>query len=129
VIFIYPVLNAETRSARIRVTLANPGLRLKIQMAVEGSITITYEKSLAIPASAVVRTGEKNVVWVKRDDGMFYPREVVLDYRDADNYYVVRSGLEEGDEIVASGTFLVDSERQLNMYSTMSEMDHGKTQK
>lgn len=125
VIFIYPVLNPETRSARIRVSLANPGLKLKIQMAVEGDMLLYSEKSLAIPASAIVRTGEKNLVWVKRKDGMFHPQEVVLDYRDADDYYVVRSGLSEGDEIATSGTFLIDSERQLNMYSSMPGMEHG----
>ncbi len=125
VIFIYPVLNAETRTARIRVSLVNPGLKLKIQMAVVGNILLYSEKSLAVPASAIVRTGEKSIVWVKRKDGMFYPQEVLLDYRDADDYYVVRGGLEEGDEVAASGTFLIDSERQLKMYSSMPGMDHG----
>lgn len=122
VIFIYPVLNAQTRTARVRVALANPGGRLKIQMAVEGNMLLYAEKSLAIPASAIVRTGTKNIVWVRKKDGMFYPQEVVLGYRDAGDNYVVRGGLEEGDEIAASGTFLIDSERQLKMNSPMPGM-------
>lgn len=125
VIFIYPVLNAETRSARIRVALANSGMKLKIQMAVEGTITLESENSLAIPASAVVRTGDETIVWVKHDDNMFHPQQVVLGYRDDSDHYVVLSGLKEGDEVAASGTFLIDSERQLNMYSSMPGMEHG----
>ena len=93
-------------------------------MAVEGDILLYSEKTIAVPASAIVRTGEKNIVWVKREDGMFYPQEVVVDYRDAEDYYVVRAGLKEGDQIAISGTFLMDSERQLKMYAPMQGMDH-----
>ncbi len=125
VIFIYPVVNAETRTARVRVSLPNSGGRLKIQMSVEGDMLLHSEKALAIPASAIIQTGKKSIVWVKQSDGMFYPREVVLAYRDADDYYLVRGGLEEGEEIAISGTFLIDSERQLKMYAPMPGMDHG----
>jgi Cu(I)/Ag(I) efflux system membrane fusion protein len=124
VIFISPVLNATTRTARIRIALANPTQRLKIQMAVEGSIAIASQKTLAIPASAVVHNGDENIVWVKHSGGMFYPQRVELGYKDADGYYAVLSGLDEGDEIAVSGTFLIDSERQLEMGSTsMPGMD------
>ena len=124
VIFISPVLGETTRTARIRVALANPAGKLKIQMAVEGNIMQQSKQSLAIPASSVVHNGDENIVWVKRSDGMFYPQKVLLGYKDADDYYAVISGVEEGDEIAVGGTFLIDSERQLKMNaSSMPGMD------
>lgn len=127
VIFISPVLNESTRTARIRVLLANPASKLKIQMAVEGHIIVASENALTIPASAIVHAGDDNIVWVIRSDGMFYPQKVILGFRDADDYYSVVSGIEEGDEIAASGTFLIDSEHQLKTNSpSMPGMDMKK---
>ena len=117
VIFISPVLNESTRTARIRVALANPSSKLRIQMAVEGYITLSTDNALTIPVGAVVRTGNENIVWVKQSDGMFYPHKVILGFLDAEDNYAVLSGLEEGDLVAASGTFLIDSEHQLKTNS------------
>jgi Cu(I)/Ag(I) efflux system membrane fusion protein len=123
VIFISPVVNQSTRTARIRVSLVNSFGKLKIQLAVEGAIHISDKKMLAVPASALVQRGNENFVWVKRSDGMFYPVKVALGFRDGD-YYGVIAGLSEGDEVGASGTFLLDSERQLKAgNASMPEMN------
>jgi len=107
--------------------LANPVSKLKIQMAIEGDIIVASERALTIPASAIIQTGDDNIVWVKRADGMFYPQKVKLGFRDAEDYYSVVSGIEEGDEIAASGTFLIDSEHQLKKSAlSMPGMDMKK---
>ena len=118
VIFISPVVNPSTRTARIRVALTNPSQKLKIQMAVEGHLSLSSQKMVAVPASAIVHNGNEDIVWVKRSDGMFYPQKVILGYKDSDDYYSVVSGIDDGDEIAVSGTFLIDSERQLKMNSS-----------
>lgn len=127
VIFISPVLNESTRTARIRVLLANPASKLKVQMAIEGQIIIASETALTVPASAVAHTGDDNIVWVKRSDGMFYPQKIILGFRDNEDNYAVISGVEEGDIIASSGTFLIDSEHQLKTNSlSMPGMDMKK---
>ncbi|HET9137018.1 MAG TPA: efflux RND transporter periplasmic adaptor subunit [Candidatus Kapabacteria bacterium] len=124
IIFISPVLNETTRTARIRVALENLAGKLKIQMSIDGSIVLQSDRTLAVPASAIVHNGAENLVWVKRSDGMFYPQKVTIGFRDADDFYAVSSGIAEGDEIAVSGTFLIDSERELKMGSTpMPGMD------
>jgi Cu(I)/Ag(I) efflux system membrane fusion protein len=124
VIFISPVVNQTTRTARIRVALANPLGKLKIQLAVEGAMGMATTTMLAVTESALVRRGNENFVWVKRSDGMFYPVKVIVGFRDGE-YYAVMAGLSEGDEIAASGTFLLDSERELRSAgASMPEVNH-----
>jgi Cu(I)/Ag(I) efflux system membrane fusion protein len=127
IIFISPVVNESTRTARIRVALANPAGKLKIQLSVEGNIVLRSDRTLTVPSSAIVHSGAENFVWVKRSDGLFYPQKVVVGFRDADDFYSVSSGINEGDEIAVSGTFLLDSERELKMGSAaMPGMDMPK---
>jgi Cu(I)/Ag(I) efflux system membrane fusion protein len=112
VTYIYPTVDPSTRTARVRVALDNPGLRLKPgmygQLQWEGLLT----DGLTVPRSAIVATGTRNLVFVKLADGRFEPREVVLGVATPDRIQVLR-GLARGDTVVASGTFLVDAESNL----------------
>jgi Cu(I)/Ag(I) efflux system membrane fusion protein len=111
--FVYPVVDERSRTNRIRVTVPNPGLELKPGMYA----TVYFDAQvgtdvLTVPIDAVVVTGERNVVFVRDEEGMLAPREVVLGPRGGDRVQVVR-GLSEGETIVASANFLVDAESRL----------------
>ena len=111
--YVYPTLSAETRTARIRVELPNPALRLKPGMYASLRIRGASSGSvLSVPRSAVLATGERHLVFVKRRDGMLEPRPVAIGMATADRIQV-RDGLAMGDTVVASATFLVDAESNL----------------
>lgn len=110
--YIFPYLNADTRTNRVRFELANPGYRLKPKMFVDAEIQVDYGQRLVIPGRAVLDAGEKKIVFVDRGNGYFDPREVVLGIR-ADDFSEVLSGVKEGDKVVTSANFLVDSESRL----------------
>jgi Cu(I)/Ag(I) efflux system membrane fusion protein len=111
--YVYPTLDPETRTVRVRVELSNGGLRLKpgmyatlfVRGASRGNV-------LSVPRSAVLATGERNLVFVKRPDGMLEPRQVAVGVTAGDRVEV-RSGLAPGEAVVASATFLVDAESNL----------------
>lgn len=111
--YIYPTLNAETRTSRIRVELPNPGLALKPGMYATlrwpAGVAIS---ALTVPRSAIVSTGERHLAFVKRADGMLEPRLVTLGTSTVNRIEIV-SGLSAGDTVVASATFLVDAESNL----------------
>lgn len=111
--YIYPTVNTETRTIRIRVALPNPGLALKPGMYATIRITGGGGKAvLIVPRSSVLSTGERNLVFVKRSDGMLEPHPVVLGISN-DEQVQILSGLSAGDTVVASATFLVDAESNL----------------
>ena len=111
--YIYPTVNPETRTVRVRVALSNPGLALKPGMYATIRITGTSPQSvLSVPRSAVLSTGERSLVFVKRRDGMLEPHPVVLGIAN-DAQVQILSGLAAGDTVVASATFLVDAESNL----------------
>ena len=92
----------------------NPGLFLKPGMFATVELNAEIEPSaLLVPDSAVLRSGEKNTVFVALGDGHFEPRAVTLGPRAENNTYEVLSGLKEGDRVVTSGQFMLDSESQL----------------
>ena len=111
--YVYPTLNPETRTVRVRVELSNPRLALKPGMyatiRVSGS---GPDSALSVPRSAVLSTGTRNLVFVKRADGMLEPREVVLGLATTDRMQILRA-LVVGDTVVASATFLIDAESNL----------------
>jgi len=111
--YIYPTINPETRTARVRVALANPDLALKPGMyatiRIQGASAASV---LTLPRSAVLSTGERNLVFVRRDDGMLEPRNVTLGATN-DERIEITSGLRKGETVVASATFLVDAESNL----------------
>jgi Cu(I)/Ag(I) efflux system membrane fusion protein len=111
--YIYPTLNTETRTSRVRVQLLNPGLQLKPGMYATlrwpaGARTTV----LTVPRSAVISTGQRNLAFVKRADGKLEPRLVTVGTSTADRVEIL-SGLVAGDTVVASATFLLDAESNL----------------
>jgi len=111
--YIYPTLNPETRTARVRVELPNPGLRLKPSMYATFRVTGTARpNTITVPRSAVLATGERSLVFIKRADGMLEPREVKVGLANDARVEILR-GLAAGDTVVASATFLVDAESNL----------------
>ena len=114
VTYIYPTVDEKTRTARVRMEFHNPGLFLKPGMFATVELNAEIEPSaLLVPDSAVLRSGEKNTVFVALDNGHFEPREVTLGPRAENNTYEVLSGLKEGERVVTSGQFMLDSESQL----------------
>ncbi len=110
--FIYPYLDDHTRTTRVRVSLDNPDLTLRPDMYADVDFDVPLGEQLAVPAEAVIYTGPRRVVFVDLGEGRLRPKVVELGARAGDSY-VVRSGLEPGDVVVTSGTFLVASESRL----------------
>ena len=111
--YIYPTLNPETRTARVRVELPNPDFALKPGMYATLQFSGAIARGLSVPRSAVLATGERNLVFLKGRDGHLVPREVTLGLTTDDRIQVLR-GLSAGDTVVASATFLVDAESNLS---------------
>ena len=110
--YVYPAVSAETRTAKVRFRLSNPSGRLKPQMYTNVDIKISMGKKLAIPESAVIDTGVRQVVYVDKGEGIFEPREVMLGMR-AEGFVEVLRGLKAGEKVASSANFLIDSEAQL----------------
>jgi Cu(I)/Ag(I) efflux system membrane fusion protein len=110
--YIYPTLNSETRTARIRVALANPGMRLKPGMYATIRIEGVSTSVVSVPRSAVLSTGERTLVFVRRKDGMLEPRSITIGESTSDRTRIL-SGVNVGETVVASATFLVDAESNL----------------
>ncbi|MBF4983325.1 efflux RND transporter periplasmic adaptor subunit [Nonlabens mediterrranea] len=121
--FIDPILNNATRTITVRATLQNKNDLFKPGMFVTGKVkgaTQTMENTLTVPASAVLWTGERSLVYVKTNpnEPVFEMREVTLGNRSGETYQV-SSGLNNGDEIVTNGTFTVDAAAQLQGKKSM----------
>ena len=126
VTFVYPTVDIESRTNRVRVTVPNRGLRLKPGMfATLYFDAVVGRDVLAVPMEAVVVTGERNLVFVRDSAGMLVPRDVVLGLRAGDRVRVL-SGLREGETIVGAANFLVDAESRLGSTGAgMPGMQHG----
>ncbi len=111
--FIYPTLNDATRTVQVRMEVANPKGLLKPAMFASAQIgTGNTGKVLTVPTSAVIDSGARQVVLVRLAEGRFEPRTVVLGSRN-DNYVEVLNGIAEGEQVVTSANFLLDSESNL----------------
>src|SRR5229473_2609888 len=110
--FIYPQVDMMTRTARARLIFSNSGLKLSPGMFVNVSLKVPMGKQLVIPATGVLQSGTRQVVFVSREDGYIEPREVQLGSRAGDGFIVLK-GVKAGEEIVTSANFLIDSESQL----------------
>ena len=114
VTYVYPNVDEKTRTAKVRLEFENPGYFLKPGMFVSAQITSELKPSaLLVPDSAVLRSGEKTTVFVALPGGRFDPRRVVLGPEAEHNMYEIISGLQEGERVVTSGQFMLDSESQL----------------
>lgn len=110
--FLYPQVDMTTRTVRARLAFSNPDLKLNPGMFVNVVLKVPMGKKLVIPASGVLQSGTRQIVFVNRGDGYLEPREVQIGPRAADDFIVLQ-GLKEGEEIVTSANFLIDSESQL----------------
>ncbi len=109
---ITPVLNAETRSAQARAEIDDAEHKLKPEMFVNAKIKVDLGEKLALPETAVLDTGMRKIVYLAKEGDMLEAREVRLGQKAA-GFYEVLDGLKEGDMVVTSGNFLVDSESKL----------------
>ena len=112
IIYIYPYLRPETRTNQVRIEVANPGLKLKPEMFANLEIHVDYGTKLTVPADAVLDAGVSKIVFVAKGDGYFEPREVKLGVKGEDMFEVL-DGLGDGENVVTSANFLVDSESSL----------------
>jgi Cu(I)/Ag(I) efflux system membrane fusion protein len=113
VALIYPHLNAQTRTARIRVELPNPDEALRPEMYVDAEIeTGTSNPVLAAPESAVLDDGTRQAVLIDKGEGRFEPREVKVGRRGG-GYVEITDGVTEGEAVVTSANFLIDAESNL----------------
>ncbi|MCX7759636.1 MAG: efflux RND transporter periplasmic adaptor subunit [Hydrogenothermaceae bacterium] len=108
--YIFPVMDKDSRTLKVRVSSKNR--KLKINQLLSVYIENKSTSVIAIPEEAVIDTGKKQIVFVKEGDGSFQPRIVKLG-KKFNNYYEIVDGLQEGEEIVVNGNFLLDSEAQL----------------
>ena len=114
VTYIYPTVDEKTRTAKARMEFHNPGYFLKPGMFATIQVTSELAPSVLLaPDMAVLRSGEKTTVFVALDGGKFDPRTVALGPQAENDMYQVLSGLSEGERIVTSGQFMLDSESQL----------------
>jgi len=122
--FVYPFVNEQTRTVKVRAVFINNSLELKPGLYAEVILRYSAGKHLAISEQAVFKTGEKNFVFVKHDDGTLMPREVVLGALGDNGYYAVQKGVKNGDTIVSPANFLIDSESQLKAVFTNVKEGH-----
>lgn len=111
--YVYPYAESKTRTIKVRLVFDNPNLLLRPEMFANVNIhSQKQDNVIIIPSEAVIRSGVKNQVFVVRDKGKFEPRLVTLGL-ESDGQIVVLSGVEEGEEVVTSSQFLIDSESKL----------------
>lgn len=112
VTFVSPTLDPETRSAKARLEIDNSALLLKPGMYADAQLDFALGESLAIPDSAVMRTGQRAYAFKDAGDGRLLPVVIQVGPR-AEGYFQLLAGLQEGDRVVTSANFLVDSESSL----------------
>ena len=123
--YIFPTLTAQSRTAQVRITLANPGGRLKQGLFANVTLQGSGGTAIVVPSEAVIDTGRRQVVIVRRGNG-FMPQEVKTG-RDFDEYTEVLAGLQPGDQVVASGQFLIDSEASLQGFLSRLQRNQSGT--
>jgi Cu(I)/Ag(I) efflux system membrane fusion protein len=119
--YISPNLSPETRTIKARIELPNPDFLLKPGMYADVDIHIKIPNKLVVPVDAVIDSGVRQLAFLDRGNGIFEPREVKLGAHH-EEYIEVVSGLKEGDPIVTSATFLIDSESKLMAAANMMGM-------
>ncbi|HVP79022.1 MAG TPA: efflux RND transporter periplasmic adaptor subunit [Thermodesulfobacteriota bacterium] len=125
-IYIYPSLNPETRTAKVRFEIPNSHERLKPEMYANVEIKVHLGQKLAVPEGAIIDTGVRQMAIVDKGNGYFEPREVKTGSK-VENYYEIVRGLKAGERVVTSANFLIDSESKLKEAMggmSMPGMDH-----
>ena len=111
--YVYPTLNAATRTVPVRVELANPGLLLKPSMFAQVELPVTARgKVVTVPSSALIDSGTRQIVLIQGGEGRFEPRQVKLGAR-SDSFVEVLEGVQDGEMVVIAANFLIDAESNL----------------
>jgi membrane fusion protein, copper/silver efflux system len=114
VLFIYPYLSEKTRTARLRLEFANPDNELKPQMYANVNLeSKAAAPTLTVPQEAVIDSGVRKMVFVAKGEGRFEPREITIGSEGDEGEFQVLSGLSQGEIIVTSAQFMLDSESRL----------------
>jgi Cu(I)/Ag(I) efflux system membrane fusion protein len=126
VLLVHPELDKATRTAKVRIGLPNPKGRIKANLFAEVEIETGGNdgEAVAVPQSAVIDSGERQVVIVEREQGLYEPRNVKLG-RTSGGYTEIQSGLNAGERVVVSGNFLIDSES--NLRASLDGLNAGGT--
>jgi Cu(I)/Ag(I) efflux system membrane fusion protein len=107
-----PFIDDVKRTGRVRLDIQNPELKLKPDMYVDVLLEMNMGKSLVVPVSAIMPTGKHNIAFVDKGEGKLEPRFLELGGKYG-NVYAVKSGLKEGERVVASANFLIDAESKI----------------
>lgn len=110
--FVYPTLDPKTRTARVRFELDNPDEKLKPDMYVNVELTVNLGTRLVVPKEAVIESGQKQLVFIHHGGGRLEPRPIKSGVK-GEQYLEVTEGVREGDHVVTSANFLIDSESRL----------------
>jgi Cu(I)/Ag(I) efflux system membrane fusion protein len=112
VFVVTPTVDPVTRTNKVRFEIPNPDFKLKPNMYANVDIKVYVGKKLAIRDEAVLDSGKRQIAFVDKGQGYFEPRELKLGLK-VENYYEVLSGVKEGERVVTSANFLIDSESKL----------------
>lgn len=110
--YLYPTMNPETRTLRVRFEFANPGLKLKPAMYADVDLRVSEGEGIVVPDAAVMDTGSRQVVFVETGPGQYAPREVRVGVRSGGRAQLLM-GVAEGERVVIHANFLLDSESRL----------------
>ena len=110
--FISPQLDQTTRTAKVRLEIRNPDMKLSLGMFVNVKLDLALGRQLVIPASGVYQSGTRQIAFIDHGDGHFEPREIEVGARAGEDF-VVTKGLKAGERVATSANFLLDSESQL----------------
>lgn len=110
--FVWPQLDQTTRTAKVRLEIPNPDVKLSLGMFVNVKLDLAIGRQLVIPASGLYQSGTRQIAFLDHGNGYFEPREIEVGARAGDDF-VVTKGLKAGDRIATSANFLMDSESQL----------------
>lgn len=125
--YIYPQVDAATRTLKVRIEFPNPDFKLKPDMFANVELKIDYGKRLVVPQEAVLDSGSEQLVFVALEGGYFEPRKIQVGAK-VDNNFIVLAGLKAGERIATSANFLIDSESKLKSAAGgmgMPGMSHG----
>jgi membrane fusion protein, copper/silver efflux system len=123
--FVYPTLTEETRTIKVRIVIPNPKGLLKPGMFVRVSLSGKTREALAIPRSALIQTGERQIVFVEQRAEVFTPREVKTGMAGKE-FVEILSGLSEGEMVVTSANFLIDSESRIGALGRVPQGSAGQ---
>jgi Cu(I)/Ag(I) efflux system membrane fusion protein len=115
--FLYPTVNAETRTGRVRIVVNNPSGEIRPGMFATVAIHGASREALAVPRTAVIDTGRRSIAFVETSPGRFEPRELTVGQSTPD-FVEVRAGLRAGERVVTSANFLIDSESRIGAVGT-----------